>query len=105
VADQESTWQNSEREMSFLRGIRACVAMLDTMDLDECSIAGINVPLTRRGRPQDNAVLRTLKEILRRAEPEELEGFCAALTDMAATADEQGDFGRMFTVLIERRAT
>jgi hypothetical protein len=91
----KSSQQTRQRE-AFVRGLRTCVEMLGGMDLDECAIAGVSVPFTRRGRAQDNAVLRFLSEVMKRGDPAELEGFCAALSDMVATADEHGDFYRMF---------
>jgi hypothetical protein len=87
----------------YVRGLRVCVEMLENMDIDECSIAGVSVPFTRRGRPQDNAVHRNIDEILQRGDPHELEGFCAALTDIVASADENGDFYRMFTKLADEQ--
>jgi hypothetical protein len=33
----------------------------------------------------------------------EFEGFCAALTDLAATADEHEDFDRMFSELVGKQ--
>jgi hypothetical protein len=78
-----------QHEAGFVRGIRACVEMLETMsDVDECVIASD----TRKGRRQDNAVRRALGRVLMRADAGELDGFCAALTEIAARADE-GDFG------------
>jgi hypothetical protein len=87
---------------AFARGLRACAEMLETLDIDECAIAGVTD--VRGGRPQDNAVRRTLARVLMRGDPEELEGFCAALTDIVATADEHGDWSRMFSDLAETRA-
>ncbi|HMH29060.1 MAG TPA: hypothetical protein VK580_10770 [Steroidobacteraceae bacterium] len=91
----------AKQRAGFVRGLRTCVEMLGGMDLDECAIAGVSVPFTRRGRPQDNAVLRVLNEVVKRGDPAELEGFCAALTDAVATADEHGDFYRMFSQLAD----
>lgn len=93
----------NQRQEGFVRGLRTCVAMLENMDLDECSIAGVSVLLTRRGRQQDNAVQRTLDQVLKRGDADELDGFCAALTDMVATADEAGDFCRMFSQLADKQ--
>ena len=87
----------AKQREGFARGLRVCVDMLDSMDMDECTLAGVTVLWVRQGRPQDNAVLRTLKEVMGRGDADELEGFCAALTDLAVTADESGDFSRMFT--------
>jgi hypothetical protein len=87
--------------LSFVRGLRVCVEMLGGMEVDECAIAGVSVPFTRRGRPQDNAVRRTLDEVLKRADPNELDGFCAALSDIVASADEHGDYYRMFITLVD----
>ena len=91
------------QQAGFVRGLRTCVAMLEHMDVDECTIAGVSVPFTRRGRPQDNAVRRNIEAILRRGDRDELEGFCAALTDIVASADENGDFYRMFGALAEKQ--
>jgi hypothetical protein len=85
----------------FARGLRACANMLETLDVDECSIFGVDD--VRDGRPQDNAVRRTLGQVLMRGDPEELEGFCAALTDIVATADEHGDWYRGFSELAVTR--
>ena len=94
--------QEEKQRAGFVRGLlRTCAEMLESMDLDECSIVGISVPFTRRGRPQDNAVLRVLGEVMKRGDSAELEGFCAALSDLAATADEHGDFCRMFDELAD----
>lgn len=46
---------------------------------------------------------RTLDQVLQRGDPDELEGFCAALTDLAATADQCGDFSRMFSKMAEKQ--
>jgi hypothetical protein len=89
--------------VGFVRGLRTCVEMLENMDVDECTIAGISVPLTRRGRPQDNAVRRIVAEVMQRGDPDELEGFCAALTDIVASADENGDYYRMFSSLADEQ--
>jgi hypothetical protein len=86
----------TKQRAGFVRGLRICVEMLGGMEIDECTIAGMSVPFTRRGRPQDNAVLRNLSEVMKRGDPAELAGFCAALSDIVATADEHGDFYRMF---------
>jgi hypothetical protein len=51
----------------------------------------------------DNAVRRTLDQVLSRGDPDELEGFCAALTDLAVTADESGDFSRMFSEVADKQ--
>jgi hypothetical protein len=86
----------------FARGLRTCADMLEAMDVDECSIVGVNgVDDVRDGRPQDNAVRRTLGRVLMRGDPEELEGFCAALTDIVATADEHGDWYRGFSYFVD----
>jgi hypothetical protein len=92
----------SQRE-GFARGLRTCVEMLESMEMDECTIAGVAVLWVREGRPQDNAVRRALDQVLQRGDPDELEGFCAALTDLAATADECGDFSRMFSEMVGRQ--
>lgn len=88
--------------VGFARGLRVCADMLETLDVDECSIVGVTD--VRDGRPQDNAVRRTLGQVLMRGDPEELEGFCAALTDIVAFAAEGGDWHRSFAELAETRA-
>jgi hypothetical protein len=92
----------NQRE-GFARGLRTCVDMLESMEMDECTIAGVTVLWVREDRPQDNAVRRTLDQVLLRGDPDELEGFCAALTDLAVTADECGDFPRMFSEMADRQ--
>lgn len=91
----------NQRE-GYARGLRTCVEMLENMEMDECTLAFITT-IVRNGRPQDNAVRRTLDQVLRRGDPDELEGFCAALTDLAITADESGDFSRMFSEMADRQ--
>jgi hypothetical protein len=59
----------------------------------------------RDGRPQDNAVWRVLRQVLQRGDAAELEGFCAALTEACAWADEHGDMSRLFTKLAEQPIT
>lgn len=87
-------------EASFLRGIRSCVAMLENMsDSDEFFVQGTH----RRGARQNNIVRRTLDEILRRGENNELEGFCAVLTEICAIVDNSGDYGRIFGKYANRR--
>jgi hypothetical protein len=92
-----------QQRAGYVCGLRTCVEMLENMDMDECSIAGVSVPFTRRGRPQDNAVRRVLGEVLERGDPHELEGFCAALSDIVASADDSGDFYRMFRKLADEQ--
>jgi len=93
----------ASRRAAFVRGLRTCVEMLENMDMDECAIAGISVPFTRDGRPQDNAVRRVLGQVLERGSPYELEGFCAALSDIVASADDAGDYYRMFRKLADQQ--
>jgi hypothetical protein len=92
----------SQRE-GYARGLRTRVEMLDNMDMDECTIAGVTAAFVRKGRPQDNAVRRTLDQVLLRGDPDELEEFCAALTDLAVIADESGDFSRMFSEMVDKQ--
>ena len=73
------------------------------MEMDECTIAGVTVLWVRDGRPQDNAVHRILEQVLMRGDAAELEGFCAALTDLAATADQCGDFSHMFSEMADKQ--
>jgi hypothetical protein len=87
-------------EASFTRGIRSCVAMLEsTCDNDEFFVQGHN----RYGAPQNNIVRRTLDEILERGDDNELEGFCAVLTEVCAIADQSGDYTRIFSKYADRR--
>ena len=87
-------------QAGVVRGIRACAWMLKTMtDLDDHAVES-----NCRGlRPQDNAVLRAMRQVLKRGDPHEFEGFCAALTEMAIVADESGDFQRNFAAYADRR--
>jgi hypothetical protein len=88
------------REASFIRGIRSCVAMLEkTSDSDEFFVQGTH----RHGARQNNIVRRTLDEILRRGEDNELEGFCAVLTEICAIVDNSGDYERIFGKYANRR--
>lgn len=79
--------------MGFNRGIRACVWMLKSMSDDETDheLSGWfrHRGLSSRSLPQDNAVLRVLRQILDRGDADELEGFCACLTNLAFTADQE----------------
>jgi hypothetical protein len=45
-----------------------------------------------------------LAKVMMRGDLDELEGFCAALTDIDATADEHGDWLRDFSELAETLA-
>jgi hypothetical protein len=45
--------------------------------------------MTLFGKRQHNAVHRTLLPIIARGDAHELEGFCAALTELAWTADQE----------------
>lgn len=83
----------------FARGIRACSDMLREMDPDECQIANN----CRYGRPQDNAVRRTLGQILMRGDAAELDGFCAVLSEIVAIADESNHHWAEFAKLADRR--
>ena len=96
-------------QAGFIRGLRVCVEMLKTMgDLDDHAIESH----CRSLQPQDNAVFRALRQVLNRGDTRELEGFCAALTEMAILADAHGDCQREFEnysnrreSVMERRAT
>ena len=48
-------------------------------------------------------MLRVLGQVLKRGDAAELEGFCAALTEACAWADEAGDMSRFFTKAARRR--
>jgi hypothetical protein len=90
----------ANQQDGFARGLCVCADMCDTLDLDECVVDGTE---SRYGRPQDNAVLRVLGQVLKRGDAAELEGFCAALTEACAWADEAGDMSRFFTKVAKRR--
>jgi hypothetical protein len=49
-------------------------------------------------------VRRALDQVLMRGDADELDGFCAALTDLAAHADKSGDYYRMFGELVQKQA-
>jgi hypothetical protein len=87
--------------VGFIRGLLGCADMLETLDMDECTIASVED--NRDGRPQNNAVRQTLGQVLMRGDPDELNGFCAALTDIIASADESGDYYRMLKELAEQQ--
>jgi ribosomal protein S4E len=53
---------------------------------------------------QDNEVRRVLGHVLVRGDPDEIEGFTAALTDIVASADELGDYYRMLSELADRQS-
>lgn len=87
-------------KMAFIRGIRRCVEMLEDMcDADEFHVQGTY----RRGAPQNNLVRRMLEKILERGDDNELEGFCAVLTEICAIADNNGDYDRIFSAYADRR--
>src|SRR5947209_4978727 len=89
----------------FARGLQTCANMLEALDMDECALVAVTEDI-REGRPQDNAVRRTLEEVLKRGNAEELDGFCAALTDVVASADGEnsGYWQRGLTELAEKRS-
>jgi hypothetical protein len=80
----------TDYEDGFARGLRVCSDMLEYTDPDECQISGN----CRGGRPQDNVVRHALGEVLMRGDAAELNGFCAALSEIVAFADESGDYYR-----------
>jgi hypothetical protein len=81
----------------FARGLQICADMLEHLDVDESMV----LPVGRRG-PQKNAVLRIISQLAGDNKPGEIEGFCAALTEICAFADEQGDYFRQFSALAHR---
>src|SRR5580692_9211644 len=83
-------------EAGFARGLRACVEMLETMSDDTCVIVN-----HAREVPQENMVRRVLAKVLMRGDAAELDGFCAGLTELAACADQEGDFSRGFAEIAE----
>jgi hypothetical protein len=91
--------QVTKYQDGFARGLCTCSDMLAGMDADECAVPS----QYRSGRPQDNAVRRTLGEVLMRGGAAELDGFCGALTEIAALADENGDYCRGFAHQARRR--
>lgn len=96
-----STTERARRETGYVRGLRTALTMLETMgDVDECVVGGGYV---RDGRPQDNAVRRTFGAVLMRGDAAELDGFCAALTEALASADENGDAQCVLARYIARR--
>ena len=76
--------------------------MLEGLDVDHCSLTGVSEDI-RDGRAQNNAVRVKLEQVLKRGDPEELNSFCAALTDIVASADEHGDWYRGFAELADKR--
>jgi hypothetical protein len=100
----ESRAQNQQDGLA--RGLLVCADMCDTLDVDECTVeesVGDEDDGARDGRPQDNAVLRVLGQVLKRGDAAELEGFCAALTEACAWADQSGDMSRFFMKAAKRR--
>jgi hypothetical protein len=88
------------QDAGYVRGLRACVSMLESMtDLDDHAVESH----CRGLRPQDNAVLKVIEQILNRKDAAELEGFCASLTEMVIVADDGGDFKRDFSAYATRR--
>lgn len=87
-------------EFAFIRGIRAAVRMLDPMGDDD---AYYLQSTGRGGAPQDNAVLTALDAVLAGGSREELAGFCAVLTEIAALAEAAGDQTRLFSSYAARR--
>jgi hypothetical protein len=87
-------------EASFIRGIRSCVAMLEsTSDAEEFHTQST----FRRRAPQNNAVRRALAEVLERGDERELEGFCALITEICAIADQHGEWSSYFADYADRR--
>jgi hypothetical protein len=96
----------ANQQDGFARGLRVCAKMLDTLDVDECTVEEVvdeEDGGARDGRPQDNAVWRVLRQVLERGNAAELEGFCAALTETCAWADDAGDMSRFFAKLAQQR--
>ena len=89
----------SGADSGFVSGIRVCVDMLLDIDMDESTLVTSNW----RGHPQDNAVRRVLAKVLMRGDAQELNGFCAALTEVCASADDNGDYSRMLASYVNRR--
>lgn len=89
-----------DQAAAFIRGIRSCVDMLEsTSDADEFWVQSTH----RGGAPQNNVVRRALDEIRARGDSNELEGFCAVLTEICAISDNSGDYTRIFTKYADRR--
>jgi hypothetical protein len=86
-------------EQSFIRGIRACISMLEqTRNADEFFVQAIG-----RHGPQNNVVRRAIGEVLERGDDRELEGFCAVLIEICAISDNSGDYTRIFKGYANRR--
>jgi kumamolisin len=85
--------RSEHRTEGFLRGVAACVDMLSEMDIDESAL--VHAHDKEPHRVQRNRVLDVLEAILKRNESAELAGFTAALTEVCASADEQGDYFRL----------
>jgi hypothetical protein len=91
-------------QASFIRGIRVVVRLLETINLDECTLVSSNSRWVEcNGAAQRNSVLEALTEVMARGDEHELEGFCAALTEALATGDENGDSYRMLGSYADRR--
>jgi hypothetical protein len=82
----------------FLRGVQVAVDMLEDMDIDESTLIWLE---DIRAAPPRNNVLPVLKDVLRRGNADELEGFCAALSSICSEADEHGDQFRLLSRYIE----
>jgi hypothetical protein len=88
----------------FLRGIQAAVAMMEGMcggaEMDCHTIRAI----ARPGQTFENSVRHALAGVLMRGSAAELEGFCAALTELVADANATGDWERYFAAYARQRA-
>ena len=93
-----TTWARpaSADPAGLLRGLRACIEMLEGLDTDECTLARENC------RPERNAVHMALRRIIVDADAGELEGFCAGVTEILAWADENHDHLRFLRSLVKR---
>jgi hypothetical protein len=101
MADNVTPIRPPALEASFIRGIRSCVAMLEsTTSGVEFGLQGTYRP---RGAPQNNIVRQALDAILRRGNDRELEGFCALLTEICSLSDQHGDFSNYFGKYADRR--
>lgn len=94
-----ATKSNRSAECSFIRGIRTCSKMLEDMDQNASALQSF----TRIRRKQVNAVRHTLGQILMRGDDRELDGFCAALTDLAAWSFDYGEYSGFLAEYADRR--
>jgi hypothetical protein len=77
-----------QQKAAFARGVRECADMLISMvDKAEYSLGASS----RANRSQNNVVRVRVGRILMKGNSNELNGFCAALSHLAAFADEFGD--------------